>query len=67
MIRGIEEDLGELLGKCFEVKVVSMSGCYKMWDGKRHSGKWTKEKIDCVVVYVGTNHTQRATGILDVE
>ena len=26
MIKGIEEDLGELLGKGFAVKVVSMSG-----------------------------------------
>ena len=25
MIRGIEKDVGELLGKSFEVKVVSMS------------------------------------------
>ena len=45
MIRGIEEDLGELLGKGFEVKVVSMSGG-KMWDVMRHLGKWTKEKMD---------------------
>ena len=45
MIRGIEGDLGELLGKGFEVKVVSMSGG-KMWDVMRHLGKWTKEKMD---------------------
>ena len=28
----------------------------RMWDGKRHIGKWPKNKVACVVVYVGTNH-----------
>ena len=54
-----------MLGKGFKVKVLSMSRG-KTWDVRRHLGKWTKEKIDCVVVYVGTNHIQRGTGILDV-
>ena len=65
MIRGIEEDLGALLGKGFEVKVVCMSGG-KTWDIRRHLGKWVKEKTDCMVVHVGTNHIQMGTGILDV-
>ena len=65
MIRGTEEDLGELLGKGLEVKVVSMSGA-KIWDVGRHLGKWVKGKIDFVVVHVGINHLQRGTGILDV-
>ena len=38
MIRGIEEELGELLGKVFEVKVVSMSGG-KMWESFREVDK----------------------------
>ena len=58
------EDLGELLGKGFEVKVVSMSGG-KTWDVRRHLGKWTMEKMDCVVVHVGTNHIQRGTGMFN--
>ena len=65
MIRGIEKDLGELLGRDFEVKVVSMSGA-KIWDVRRHMGKWAKEKVDCVVVHVGTSHINRGTGKLDV-
>ena len=65
MIRGIEKDLGELLGKGFEAKVVSMSGA-KIWDVRKHLGKWTKGELDCVVVHVGTSHIQRGSGILDV-
>ena len=65
MIRGIEKDLGELLGKEFEAKVVSMSGA-KIWDVRKHLGKWTKGELDCVVVHVGTSHIQRGTGNLDV-
>ena len=40
-----------------------------MWAVRRHVGKWTKEKMDCVVVRVGTNHIQGGGGgvwILDV-
>ena len=29
-------------------------------------GKWTTEKMDCVVVHVETNRIQRGTGISDV-
>ena len=65
MIRGIEKDLGDLLGRDFEVKVVSMSGA-KIWDIRWHMGKWVKEKVDCMVVHVGTSHIHRGTGKLDV-
>ena len=65
LIRGIEKDLGDLLGRDLEVKVVSMSGA-KIWDIRRHVGKWVKEKVDCVVVHVGTSHIHRGTGKLDV-
>ena len=60
MIRGIEKDLGKLLGKGFEAKVVSMSGA-KIWDVRKHLGKWTKGELDCVVVHVGTSDIQRGS------
>ena len=37
-----------------------------MWGVRRHLGRWTKEKMECVLVHVGTNHLQRGTGFLDV-
>ena len=44
---------------------MSMSGA-KIWDVRKHLGKWTKGELDCVVVHVGTSHIQRGSGILDV-
>ena len=45
--------------------MISMLGA-KMWDIRKHLGKWTKRKVDCVVVHVGTSHILRGTGNLDV-
>ena len=39
MNRGIEKDAGDLLGNGMEAKVISMLWV-KMWDIKRHLGKW---------------------------
>ena len=39
MNRGIEKDVGDLLGKGMEAKVISMLWV-KMWNIKRHLGKW---------------------------
>ena len=41
-----------------------MSGA-KMWDIRRHMGKWVNE-VDRVVVHEGTSHIHRGTGKLDV-
>ena len=62
MIGRVEE---YLLGKGLEVEVVSLLGD-KMWDVRRYLGKWTKEKMDCVVVHVGTSHIQRGMGFSEV-
>ena len=38
----------------------------KMWDIRRHMGKWVNEKVDCMVLHVGMSHIHRGTGKLDV-